>query len=138
MMRRVIACMLGVSVVFLAAVSCADYVSEVMVDGPEAYYRFEELPGATNLIDSSNAVAHGQSTVTTNPAAFGLYSSNSIMDLSMGYLMLQTTSNGQMRLWLQLEETTNLTGGVWSNAGDAVEWLRSVPTNKAFYRVRGD
>ena len=104
-------------------------------DGDEVDWGFD--PTVDNSIGFSHFENLGESNVTSNPAAYGLYTSNSIMDLSMGYLMLQTTSNDQMRLWLQLEESTNLTGGVWSNAGDAVEWLRSVPTNKAFYRVHG-
>ena len=75
--------------------------------------------------------------IQNDPAAYDLYTSNSIMDLSMGYLMLQTTSNDHMRLWLQLRQCSNLVEGVWSNAGDAVEWLRLAPDGKVFYRVRG-
>jgi hypothetical protein len=57
-----------VSVVCLAAVSHADYVSEVMADSPEAYYRFEELPGATNLIDSSG---NGHDSLEVSNVVFG-------------------------------------------------------------------
>jgi len=75
--------------------------------------------------------------VTSDPGSYGLYTSNSIMDLSMGYLMLQT-SNGYLRLRLQLEQCSNLVENVWSNAGDAVVWSNLVPEGKAFYRVRGE
>ena len=70
-------------------------------------------------------------------ADLGLYTSDSIMDLSMGHLMLQVTSNQQLRLQLQLEQTADLTSGSWSNADPAVEWMQDAPTNKQFYRVRG-
>ncbi len=97
--------------------------------------------GLDPLEDETDTVAYGEaqgeSNVTGNPIAYGLYTANSIMDLSMGYLMLQTTSNDQMRLLLQLEENTNLISGVWSNAGDVIEWLRLAPEGKAFYRVQG-
>ena len=42
-------CMFTVS----AAVCCADYVDQVLADGPLAYYRFEESAGASRLTDSS-------------------------------------------------------------------------------------
>ncbi len=86
--------------------------------------------------DEADTIAYGQTTVITNPAAFHLFTSNSIMDLSMGAMMLRT-SNGWLRMRLQLERTEDLTGGVWSNAGDAVEWVEPAGDGKAFYRVRG-
>ena len=70
-------------------------------------------------------------------ADLGLYTSDSIMDLSMGHLMLQVTSNQQMRLQLQLEQNEDLSSESWTNAAPAVEWLQDAPTNKQFYRVRG-
>ena len=101
-----------------------------LTDGQEASLGYDPV------FNSSNAVVHGQTTVTTNPAAFGLYTSNSIMDLSMGAMMVRT-SNGWLRLRLQLERTDDLTSGAWSNAGDAVEWEEPAGDGKAFYRVRG-
>ena len=71
-----------------------------------------------------------------NPALYGLYTSNSISDLDMGYMMIQT-SNGWMRMSLQLEQCTNLVDGVWTNAGDAVNWQIQATNGKAFFRVRG-
>ena len=85
---------------------------------------------------SSNAVAYGESNVTSNPAAYGLYTSNSIIDLSMGYMMIRT-SNDTLRLNLQLLRTEDLTSGIWSNAGEAVEWIQPAADGKSFYRVRG-
>lgn len=50
--------------------------------------------------------------------------------------MLLQTSNGWMRLDLQLEQCTNLVDNIWTNAGDAVEWQHPAPDGKAFFRVR--
>jgi len=58
------------------------------------------------------------------------------MDLSMGAMMVRT-SNGWLRLRLRLERTDDLSGAVWSNAGDAVEWLEPAGEKKVSYRVRG-
>ena len=85
------------------------------------------------------AMADAEASVTNNPAAFGLYTSNSILGLGMGELVIiRVASNGHVRLQLQLEQTEDLTSGVWSNAGDAVIWTNGVPAGKAFYRVRGE
>ena len=54
----------------------------------------------------------------------------------MGYMMIQT-SNGWIRLNLQLEKCTNLTEGVWNDAGNAVLWQVPADSGKAFFRVRG-
>ena len=75
--------------------------------------------------------------MTNNPALYSLYTSGSIHDLDMGYLMLQVSS-GSLHLWLQLEQCTNLTEGVWVPAGDAVEWQIPAVPSKAFFRVRGE
>lgn len=88
------------------------------------------FPGTYDL-HSSNTVI---SLVTTNPGAWGLFTSNTIMDLNMGQMMLQV-SNGQMHLDLQIEETTDLQSGIWSNAGSAVQWQNPAITGKLFYRV---
>jgi len=93
--------------------------------------------GGNPVVDSSAMINVGESNVTSNPAAYNLYTSNSILDLSMGAMMVRT-SNGWLRLRLQLERTDDLTSGVWSNAGDAVEWLEPAGDGKAFYRVRGE
>jgi len=69
-------------------------------------------------------------------AAMELYTSNTIMDLDMGTLMLQMT-NGTVYLDLQLKRTDDLDGGSWSNAGDAVHWERPASDGKAFFRVHG-
>ncbi|VGO19923.1 choice-of-anchor Q domain-containing protein [Pontiella sulfatireligans] len=96
--------------------------------------------GFSPTIHSAGAIAYGESigesNVTNNPSAYGLYSSESIGDLSMGYMMVQT-SNGWANLWLQLEQCDDLIEGVWTNAGDAVLWQEPADGDKAFFRVHG-
>jgi hypothetical protein len=84
---------------------------------------------------AGDGVALGESNVRANPATYGLYTADSIMDLRMGKVMLRS-SNGWLRLRLQLEKTDDLTGGVWTNAGDAVQWMAPAGPGKAFYRVK--
>lgn len=105
-------------------------------DGMMDRFEVEEGCGLDPTIyDSQGAIAYGQSNVTNDPVAYNLYTSNSIMDLNMGYMMLQT-SNGLIHLDLQLEQCTNLVEGVWTNAGDSVQWNLGAPVGKAFFRIR--
>jgi len=106
--------------------AAADTDGDGRVDGDEVAMGFNPT------YDENYAIDH----VTNNPASYGLYTSNSIMGLSMGEMMLRI-SNGWLRLSLQLEQTDDLAGGAWSNAGDAVEWVEPAGAGKAFYRVRG-
>ncbi len=48
------------------------------------------------------------------------------------------SGNGTAHLDLQLKRKDDLTGGVWSNAGEAVTWTNPVSADKAYYRVRGE
>ena len=73
--------------------------------------------------------------VVANSETYGLYTTNSIADLSMGNVMIQT-SNGWVQLNLQLEQCTDLVDGTWTNAGAAVQWQLEAPDDKVFYRVR--
>jgi len=105
------------------------------LDGDEVDWGFDPLSDSRPGFARAQSV--GESNVTANPAAYGLYTSNSIMDLSMGQMMIQATG-GTVRLDLQLEQTEDLGGGVWSNAPDgAVVWTNIVPAGRMFYRVRG-
>lgn len=101
-------------------------------DGFDDY--FEDNHPRMSPVDNDNDLV---SYIQTNTVVFGLYTSNSIMDLTMGNLMLQTTPSNTVYLWLQLEQTTNLVEGVWTNAGDAVWWEGPASEGKAFFRVRG-
>lgn len=92
--------------------------------------------GFNPFYDEAPAIIYGVSSVTSNPTAYSLYTSNSIMDLDMGNLMMQT-SNGWMHLRLQLEKCDDLGEGVWTNAGEVVEWGAEATNGKFFYRVIG-
>lgn len=70
--------------------------------------------------------------IADNPDTFRLYTSNSIMDLSMGQLMIQATG-GTVRLDLQLEQTDDLSSGEWSNVvnGELLcSLLKEIQTNR--------
>lgn len=71
--------------------------------------------------------------IRANGTTYDLYSSNSVLDLSIGQAAF-AVSNGTAELSLQLEESTDL--GSWTNAGDEVIWSIPVDADKAFYRVR--
>lgn len=88
------------------------------------------------VFDEASVIADTEARVTGDPASYDLYTSNSITDLDMGLLMLQA-SNTTMRMSLQLEQCTNLTDNVWTNAGDAVLWQLPATNGEAFFRVRG-
>ena len=100
-------------------------------DGDGRSDSFEHATGLNLFFNESSAI----DAVLAHPAAFGLYSDSSIADLSLDGLVLQV-ANGQVRLNLQLEQCTNLVDGVWTNAGDAVQWQVEAPGDKVFYRVR--
>ncbi|MCU0857864.1 MAG: hypothetical protein MUC65_05605 [Pontiellaceae bacterium] len=97
----------------------------------------EVAMGFSPSFDESPAIALGRDDVLNDPAGYDLYTSNSIADLNMGCLMLQT-SNEWIRLNLQLEQCTNLTENVWTNAGDPVLWQHPAVDGKSFYRIRGE
>lgn len=75
--------------------------------------------------------------VRTHGENFDLYPSNVVLDVSVGQMLLEIIE-GEARLSLQLEQTDDLTTYSWTNAGDAVEWVLSVDTNKQFFRVRSE
>jgi hypothetical protein len=80
--------------------------------------------------DSQNFAA-----ILNHPELFGLYTTNSVQDLSLGGLMIAVVSNNA-HLQLNMQSTDDLVGNVWSNAGPTVEWQYPATTNKAFFRVR--
>ena len=92
--------------------------------------------GFSPYYNEAPAIEHGQTMVTDDPGTYGLYTSDSIMDLDMGYMMLQT-SNNWVRLNLQLEKCSNLTEGLWIDFGDPVFWQVPADPGKVFFRVRG-
>ncbi|MGE4490162.1 MAG: LamG-like jellyroll fold domain-containing protein [Kiritimatiellales bacterium] len=80
--------------------------------------------------------ARGIAAVQKTPSAYGLYTSNSILELSQGG-WVRPASDGQAHLNLQLEQCTNLVGGAWTNVGSAVDWRLDLPSAQPFFRVKG-
>lgn len=73
--------------------------------------------------------------VTNHPDAFNLDLSGGRIEIAMGPLEI-STSNGVARLSLQLEQSYDL--NTWTNAGDTVEWVYPIETNKQFFHVRAE
>ncbi len=94
----------------------------------------EVAMGFSPTYDEAPAIAQGEDNVTGDPATHGLYTADSIQDLNMGQLMVQTSGN-QLQLNLQMKQTDNLASNVWSDAGEPVEWQMFVSNNAAFFRV---
>lgn len=85
--------------------------------------------GLSPTADSSGLVTY----IQNNDDAFGLYSSNAVLDVSVGQVLFNV-SGATAALNLQLESSDDLV--TWTNAGDAVEWNLSVDGEKKFFRVR--
>lgn len=85
--------------------------------------------------DESIVVQNLLTDIQNNPSSYGLYPIDSIGELSMGAIMVQTSSSNTLHLSLQLEQCADLAYGVWTHAGDAVDWNIATETNTAFYRV---
>jgi len=90
---------------------------------------FEVAQGLNVTNDSSAVVDY----IQNHDSSFGLYPSNVVLDVAVGQILLETTS-GNATLNLQLEQSEDLDS--WTNAGDAVEWILPVGSEKQFFRVR--
>ena len=105
-------------------------------DGDQYNDGVEITTGADPLRDDSLTYTAMQS----HPASFNFYTSNSVMDLSYGEVMIKVVSNNA-RVRLTMQSTEELGGNSWSNVGSSVEWQCPVNTDKGFFRflgVRGD
>ena len=101
-------------------------------DGDQYDDGVEVSSGADPLQDDSQTYGAMQ----THPASFNLYTSNSVLDLSYGEMMVQMVSNNiQVRLTMQ--STDMLDGDGWTNVGPAVEWECPADLNKSFFRFLG-
>ncbi|MDZ8118941.1 choice-of-anchor Q domain-containing protein [Pontiella agarivorans] len=118
-------------VAFGSGVNNTDSDGDGREDGDEA------AMGFCPTFDESAAIAQGEANVTDDPAAHGLYTADSIQDLNLGNLMLQTSGN-MLELSLQLKQTDNLASNVWNEVGDAVEWEIPATNGAAFFRVHAD
>lgn len=73
--------------------------------------------------------------VTNNASTFGIDCSGGVIDVALGQMLLETT-NGEARMSLQLLQSDDL--ATWTNAGNKVEWMMPMETNKQFFRVRAE
>jgi hypothetical protein len=77
----------------------------------------------------------GQQEVIASPMAFGLYDSNSIMDLRMGGVMIQKQgTNGTVVF--QTQTTTDLATQPFTNNGTPITNTVPMPGNKGFLRIQ--
>ena len=77
----------------------------------------------------------GQQDVIANPMAFGLYDSNSIMDLRMGGLMLEKQGTDGIVVF-QTQTTTDLATQPFTNNGTPITNTIPMPGNKGFLRIQ--
>lgn len=73
--------------------------------------------------------------IRDNAADFNLSTSNSVIDIAVGQMLLETT-NGIATLYLQLEQSDDLES--WTNAGEAVIWEIPNDSPTQFFRVRSE
>jgi hypothetical protein len=80
-------------------------------------------------------VAEGKAEVTNNPGAFNLYTSNSIMDLRMGGLMIQRQGSNAT-VTFQPQTTTDLATQPFTNNGAPITNEIPMPGDKGFMRFQ--
>jgi len=82
----------------------------------------------------SDGVTAGTALVTANPASYNLYTSNSIMDLRMGGMMVQRQGTNATIVF-QPQITTNLTQP-FTNHGTPITNTIAMPGDKGFLRIQ--
>jgi len=92
---------------------------------------FEVQKGLSPTNDDSDVATY----IQNHDSTFGLYPSNVVLDVAVGQILLETAS-GNANLNLQLEQSEDLQS--WTNAGNAVEWVLPVGSEKKFFRVRSE
>jgi len=96
-------------------------------------------PGSVGLFTSSQFNSNrtaGQQDVIASPMAYGLYDSNSIMDLRMGGLMLQKKGSNAV-VTFQPQTTTNLSQP-FTNNGPVITNEIPMPGDKGFLRIQAN
>jgi hypothetical protein len=105
-------------------------VSQVQAD-PGSYNLFSAEQYAANY---NNGISAGTALVTANPGSYNLYTSNSIMDLRMGGLMVQKQGSAAT-VTFQPQSTTDLSQP-FTNNGTAITNEIPMPGNKGFIRIQ--
>ena len=108
-------------------------VTSFMAHAPTAGL-FTQTQYETNRIAG---ISEGRAQVTGNPSAYGLYTSNSIMDLRMGGLMLQKQGNNAV-ISFQPQTTPDLATQPFTNSGTPITNSIPMPGNKGFIRIKAN
>ncbi len=108
------------------AMAAGLYSANYIVADPAAFGLF------TQTQFDSNRLA-GRSDVITNPGSYGLYTSSSIMDFSMGLMMIQKQGSDAV-VALQPQTTTDLNQPFTDN-GSPITHRISMPGDKGFIRI---
>jgi hypothetical protein len=118
-----------------------DLLSAVQQAAAQGVASVQSSPNDFNLYSDaqyqanySSGVAAGTSLVTANPANYNLYTSNSIMDLAVGGLMVQKQGSSATVVF-QTQTTTNLSQS-FTNNGTPITNTVPMPGNTGFLRVR--
>ena len=90
---------------------------------------------ASSAGDVSTSRAEGRNDVIADPAAFCLYTSNSIMDLRMGGLMMQRQGSNAV-VTFQPQSSTDLATQPFTNHGTPITNTIPMPGNKGFLRIQ--
>ncbi len=84
----------------------------------------------------NQGLAAGTDAVVSNPGAYGLYSSDAIMDLNLGGIMVQKTGSNIV-ISVQIQTTPDISNQAFTNHGAPVELPPvEMPADKVFLRVR--
>jgi hypothetical protein len=90
--------------------------------------------GLNPITDLSSLIALVKQLSTTSPSRFDLYTSDAIMDMNLGTLMIQKVGS-VAKVDLQLQTTTNLATQPFTNLGEPIEVQVEMPGDKGFIRV---
>jgi hypothetical protein len=106
------------------------YSSNAVATNPSVFNLF-----TATQYDSNRAA--GRADVINNPASFGLFTSNSIMDLRMSGLMIQKQGANAV-VSFQPQTTTDLATQPFTNNGTAITNVIPMPANKGFIRIQAN
>ena len=95
--------------------------------------QFDDYAEVINHGDPNSDDSWRYEYVRDNGSIFGLYASNSVLNVGIGELLLDC-KGGNVNLGLQLEQSEDL--ATWSNAAERVEWSIPVDGEKRFFRVK--
>jgi formylglycine-generating enzyme required for sulfatase activity len=98
---------------------------------------YNETEVETERVSAFNqGLSAGTNAVVSDPGTYGLYNSNSIMDLNLGGVMIQRTGSNAV-ISVQVQSTPDLSTQAFTNHGTPVELPpMEMPGDKGFFRIR--